>query len=90
MSYLCQKTIDSMEKDDKEGTLAYLKKQKDFLGKHLMVWIPDFCEDLEQATESDFYKGIARLTRDYLNLEQETTGELMDEIQGWPDIALGG
>ena len=81
MSYLCQNTIESMEKGDKEGTLAYLKKQKDFLEKHLMVWAPDFCEDLEQATESDFYKGVAKVTKDYLGLEEETISELIDEIQ---------
>lgn len=82
MSYLCQRTIEAMEKGDKEGSLAYLKKQGDFLGKHLMVWVPDFCEDLEKATRSDFYKGIAGITKDYLNLEQETIGELIAEVQG--------
>ena len=82
MSYLCQRTVEAMEKGNKEGSLAHLKKQKDFLGKHLMVWVPDFCEDLEQATGSDFYKGIAGITKDYLNLEQETIGELIAEVQG--------
>lgn len=82
MSYLCEKTIKSMYEDDKERSLAYLKKQKDFLEKHLLVWVPDFCEDLEKATESDFYKGIATLTKNYLSFEQETIVELIDEIQG--------
>ncbi|MBM3150148.1 MAG: molecular chaperone TorD family protein, partial [Chloroflexi bacterium] len=90
MFYLCQKTIESMGKGDKEASLTFLKKQKDFLQRHLMVWVPDFCEDLEQATESDFYKGIAKVTKDYLSLEQETIGELMNEIQGWPGIDFGG
>ena len=80
MSYLCQKTIDLIEKGDKEAALAYLSKQKDFLEKHLMVWVPAFCDDLEQAAKSDFYRGIARLTKSYLELEKETlVGETNDK-----------
>ena len=71
MSYLCQKTIDSIKNSDSETTLAYLNKQKDFLEKHLMVWVPAFCIDLEQATKSDFYQGIAKLTKNFMEVEEE-------------------
>jgi TorA maturation chaperone TorD len=75
MSYLCQKTIDLIKNGDDEAALAYLKKQKDFLEKHLMVWVPIFCIDLEQATKSDFYGVIAKLTKSYIELEKEILEE---------------
>ena len=74
MSYLCQKTIDLINNGDDEKALAYLKKQKDFLEKHLMVWVPTFCDDLEKAAKSDFYRGIAKLTKSHLELEKEFMG----------------
>jgi TorA maturation chaperone TorD len=63
-------------------SLEYLTKQKDFLEKHLLAWVPSFCKDLEQAAESGFYKGIAQLTAEFINSEQETIAALMDEFQG--------
>jgi len=69
MSYLCQKTIDSVERGDNKAALLYFKKQKDFLKKHLMVWVPAFCADLERATKSDFYQGVTKLTKSYLKIE---------------------
>lgn len=77
MSYLCQKTIDSIKKGDDEAALAYLKKQKDFLEKHLMVWVPTFCIDLERAAKSDFYRAIAKITKSYIELEKEILENLM-------------
>ncbi len=70
MSYLCQKTIDSVERGDNKAAIMYSKKQRDFLDKHLMVWVPAFCDDLDRATKSDFYRDIAKLTRRYLELER--------------------
>jgi len=80
MSYLCQKTIDSIKNGDDEAALAYLTKQKDFLEKHLMVWVPTFCIDLERTAKSDFYRGIAKLTKSFIEIEEENLiqGELIE------------
>jgi len=81
MRHLCRKAVENMEQGNPEACLAYLRKQKEFLEKHLWVWIPNFCEDLARTAQSDFYKGIAKVTGDYLSLEQETISELIDELQ---------
>lgn len=66
---------------DVATSLEYLTKQKDFLEKHWLVWIPSVCKDLEEAAESGFYKGIARLIADFLRAERETIPALIDEFQ---------
>lgn len=55
MSYLCGK---------KESKL-----QNEFLEEHLLKWVPWFCDDVVQKAESDFYRGIAKLTKGFLLLE---------------------
>jgi TorA maturation chaperone TorD len=77
MSYLCQKNIDAIKKGDDEAASGYLTKQKDFLEKHLLVWIPAFCLDLEKMTRSIFYKAIANITRDFVEFDQDTLKRLI-------------
>jgi anaerobic sulfite reductase subunit A len=84
MSILCQKTIKALRIDDREQGIAYLQKQKEFLEQHLLVWCPRFCNDLVLASESDFYRGIAILTKSYLDTEQETLSMLIEHVQGLP------
>lgn len=78
MSFLCQETLDAMEKDV-ERTSTLLKEQKDFLEKHLLNWIPEFCSDIEKCASTDFYNGIAKLTRGYLSMEKELLENLILE-----------
>jgi anaerobic sulfite reductase subunit A len=77
MAFLCRKTIEVLQNDDQEQGIAYLEKQKEFLEQHLLTWCPRFCQDLERAAESDFYRGIAQLTRGFLDSESESLGSLI-------------
>jgi TorA maturation chaperone TorD len=81
MAYLCQKTADAVKAGDRAAAVEYLQKQKDFLEKHLLVWVPQFCKDLLESTKSDFYKGIAQITEEHLSLEGDTIAELTEAVQ---------
>jgi len=81
MGYLCQKTVEALEGGDAEAALDSLGKQRRFLEEHLLVWIPQFCQDLSAAARSDFYRGIARMTDEHLALEAETIAELVEALQ---------
>jgi len=82
MAYLCQKTTEVLKDGDKGSALGYLKKQQEFLEKHLVPWVPAFCNDVQRVARGDFYKAIAKITNGYLGMEQDLIGELVDEIQG--------
>jgi len=82
MSYLCQKTAEALESDNGDSTLGYLEKQKYFLEKHLIPWVPAFCDDVQRLAQGDFYKAVAKITIGYLDMEQNLIGKLIDEIQG--------
>jgi anaerobic sulfite reductase subunit A len=77
MSYLCQKTIDSLNKSDSASTSMYLEKQISFLEKHLMNWVPTFCSDIEKYAKSEFYRLVAKLTLDFLETDLEELKELV-------------
>lgn len=81
MAYLCEGTVDALQSGQREAALVCLSKQKDFLKDHLMVWLPQFCQHLAQATRSDFYGGLAQITRVYLDQESETVDELCTAVK---------
>ncbi|OKY78643.1 MAG: putative component of anaerobic dehydrogenase [Candidatus Methanohalarchaeum thermophilum] len=51
-------------------------KQKEFLRDHLITWIPDFCDDLYEKTDSDFYKATSLITKGFLEFEKEFIGKI--------------
>jgi len=83
MAYLCQRCAEALQAGEGDQALNYLAKQEGFLAEHLMVWVPAFCDDVEQAAKSDFYRGLAQLTREFLSMEQEavaSTRALIGEV----------
>ena len=80
MAYLCEKTTEAVNDGNKGSARNYLKKQKDFLEKHLLNWAPSFCSDIERLAREDFYIAVARITTGYLELEKELIGQIIDEI----------
>ena len=81
MSFLCEKTVKALQADDVEQGIACLQKQMEFLEQHLLAWCPGFCSDMMAASTSDFYRGIALLTRNFLQSELETIPELIEQVQ---------
>jgi TorA maturation chaperone TorD len=77
MAYLCQKAMAAMEAGDRAGAAAALRQQKEFLQKHLLVWVPAFCRDVQQAAETGFYRGLALITAEHLAMESETVDDLL-------------
>jgi TorA maturation chaperone TorD len=80
MAYLCQKTLEDLQQGDEEQAFSFLEKQKQFLEEHILNWVPDFCRDVEQFAQTDFYKAAAKITQGYLNLEGTLIDELLQEI----------
>ncbi len=70
MGNLCQKV-------SKEN----LKVQREFLDKHLSKWAPGFCNELCEKSRSDFYKGIGKLTKGFLDFEKNLIEELLSVEQ---------
>jgi anaerobic sulfite reductase subunit A len=81
MAYLCRKQAEALRINDKWAAIGNLNKQKDFLEKHLMIWVPTFCTDIQRIAQADFYKAIAKITTGYIDMEQDLIGELIVEIK---------
>lgn len=48
-----------------------LEAQKKFFEDHLIKWVPNLCDEILKKSESDFYKGIASITKEFLEIEKE-------------------
>nr|CBH37845.1 conserved hypothetical protein, cytoplasmic chaperone TorD family [uncultured archaeon] len=78
MHYLCEEELSA---DTEERIAECLNMQKEYLNDHLLRWVPDFCDALTECELSDFYKGIARLTKGFILLEEAVIEELLETVR---------
>ncbi len=79
MAYLCRETQQALAVSDWQAVAAYLQEQADFLGAHLLNWVPAFCADIGKYAETGLYQGIVNITNGYLRLERANLEALIEE-----------
>ena len=74
MAYLCRGMTEKLKGDEK--IKRELAIQHEFLDGCLAKWVPQFCEDIIKSPNSNFYKGVAKITKGFLVFDSS----MMDEI----------
>jgi putative dimethyl sulfoxide reductase chaperone len=64
LSFLTFKEGQAREEGTTELLHGYLLAQRDFLGRHLLQWLPAFCKKLQEGNASPFYAGLAELSEE--------------------------
>jgi TorA maturation chaperone TorD len=82
MAFLCQKTSQTLKNSKHKDAAKYIEAQKHFLDKHLTRWVPNLVKDILQTSRTPFYKGIAVLTGEFLNISLSATDEILNQLKG--------
>lgn len=76
---LIERSVAALEAGDEEACRSLLLSQRNFLEDHLLAWYPMMAADLEKFPQTDFYKGLGRLTNGFLHNDLEFLDEVLDE-----------
>lgn len=78
-AYLLEKMGTKLENGEQEIALVYLAKASRFFDKHLTEWVPAFCNRVFNGAATDFYKGLALITKGFILVVHEYLVKLVDE-----------
>ena len=70
MAHLCQKAAQSDKKSEQATVSSLNYKQAQFVEDHLGRWIPLFCKKCILLATTDFYRGLAMLTQNFIESER--------------------
>ncbi len=68
IAYLYQQAADAMHRDYKD-TERWLMRKQLFVQRHLRQWTPTFCDEIVARAQTNFWKGIALLTKGLVEFE---------------------
>lgn len=80
MGGLCQSAQQDILDKEFQAIKINLQNQMDFLNRHLLNWIPDFCTDVERFAETGFYKAVAKLTRGFVRIDSDCLATLLKQL----------
>ncbi|HIS40698.1 MAG TPA: molecular chaperone TorD family protein [Candidatus Aphodovivens avistercoris] len=75
MARLCRAELATLDAGDEAKARRLADVQATFLQEHLLSWMPRLCDDVEKRAKTGLYRGLARMTRQFLEFEREELAE---------------
>ncbi len=77
MAVMCERTLAAIGDENHARAMECLTDQQNFVDNHLLNWVPQFCQDVERHAVTDFYKGLAKVTCQYLLIDRDVIEEML-------------
>lgn len=71
MAHLAAREAEAEDSWEEDAARQYRAQQAAFLRQHLLIWGPEFCRQLQAATDHPFYTAVAQTLLAWLELEAE-------------------
>ena len=81
MGFLGKKTLDLLEKENLKEAKKLLGAQRRFLQTHLLKWVPKFSTQILKGAETNFYRGIGKLLKGYLEWDKRELQKLIHSLE---------
>ena len=75
VAHLANQALLALDAGDQKKSKTLIEARNEFLAEHLLKWAFAWCELVTKNTRTDFYKGIALLTRGSLEHLTQQTGQ---------------
>ncbi len=82
MMFLCEKAYQALQKGKTTEARKYIQSQQDFLEQHLLKWVTKLVDDIIAAGRTPFYKSIAILTREFLEMDGFAIRDILKQLEG--------
>lgn len=79
MSMMCLKEGEGWRTSERMA-IWYLEREEEFLRKHILNWVPKFCEIIERENDG-FYSLIAKLTNNWIYADFHNIKELLKGVE---------
>lgn len=67
LSFLLGKAAEALENEDEDKAIYYLDQKDFFLDEHMQRWIPVFCKEIKEQSDTEFFRTTSALTESALN-----------------------
>jgi len=76
MEALISKQAEALADGDLEETETSQMLQDEFIQRHLVHWVPQFCDEIEQSAKLPLYKAVGRAVSAFIKMENEQSLQL--------------
>jgi TorA maturation chaperone TorD len=82
MGQLCVLLTEALRTGDFPEAHRLTALQRTVHKNHLLNWIDRFCDDIETCCRTRFYRGVGKMTKAFIYLDEELIADIEDSLTG--------
>jgi len=80
LAIACHREGEAWQAGSTQIAMDWVRRERDFLDRHVLRWVPEYCQKGEAMAESPFYKAVLALTPRACEMDREDIDAILDSV----------
>jgi len=80
LAIACHRESEAWRVANTRAAMDWVRRERDFLDRHLLRWVPEYCEKAVDMAETPFYRALLTLTPRACALDREDIDAILESV----------
>ena len=80
LAIACHREGEAWQAEDTGTAMDWLRRERDFLDRHVLRWVPEYCRQVAEIAETPFYRALLALTPRACELDREDIDVIVESV----------
>lgn len=80
LAIACHRESEAWRADDVRSAIDWVRRERDFIDRHVLRWVPAYCDEAAVLATSLFYKALLTLTPLACKLDREDIDAILESV----------
>ncbi len=85
LAIACHREAEAWQADDTQAAMDWVRRERDFLDRHVLRWIPEYCRQASEMAATPFYRALLALTPRACELDREDIDAIVESVPSFAE-----
>ncbi|MFH1871828.1 MAG: molecular chaperone TorD family protein [Pseudomonadota bacterium] len=85
LAIACHREAEAWRADDTQAAMDWVRRERDFLDRHVLRWVPEYCRQASVMAVTPFYRALLALTPRACVLDREDIDAIVESVPSFAE-----
>lgn len=80
LAIACHRESQAWQADNTQAAMNWVRRERDFLDRHVLRWVPEYCQKAADMAMTPFYRALLALTPRACELDREDIDTILESV----------
>jgi len=80
LAIACHRESEAWQAEDTQAAMGWVRRERDFLDRHILRWVPEYCLKAADLAETPFYRALLTITPRACMLDRDDIDAILESV----------